>query len=1323
MKLFLDRYACKLLFLAMLAILPLVGSAQSIANAVNGTGQPPYRSGDRVRLIGAGLTAPCSGDSLILRWTLPTPSFVRLQDSTAPSETAFVITSSGLIDTITFLMPKAVPCGAVSATLKCGASSYSNTFTLPGNVGNKALIAYPRDTFCLNDNNSLPTRYEDGTFSCPTISSPFLNSFTGNITLHSGLVGNHVIKFVADQDPNMLSNPPGCRDSMTYTITINPNGPTQSIAYPAGKYCPAVPSFVVLATAPGAAGVFTSSPAGLNLSSSTGAIRPDSSATGTYLVTFTPEHDACSSPVSAPVEVDSIRKVIFSYPTGLCAGDDGLSPVVTQFYPGLFTANPLFGASGPLLVNGTTGVLDATSSLGGTYEVVYTPDTSQVNCDATTLAVVTVVAAPNSDFIIAQDSACTGGNDVGLTLVAPATVGTFHDRTNVVSFLTGPHRINVGGAAGGPLAITFVAQRTQAGVTCYDSTSHPFTVIAPQTDSILYPVQSLCAGGQDTLSPVFLSGTLGGQFFWHNTPGTNPPLDANTGQIILSAATPPGTYTAKYRYAGYNICRDSLIMLPIVLNERPRMEFFFPTTLFDSSYHEVCVNDSNAVVIYADTAVGYSGPVSSRSVELFGSSAGSPLPLSTVNPQVLPYVVGVGGPYPIVFSAGAGGCNSYDTIYLKVKEFYSSAFDYLDDYACQGGSNPVPHIIGSGGGIFTQLSSLNLDPDSTTGEIDISILDTVNGTQLFIQYSTFNLDPVCSDVSVDSILIIGNNSADFTYNAVSFCQSDAQVLYPFFPGTTDTVTAGTFVVTLGDPDSLIIHPTTGVIDVLASFPGTYTIQNTVGAGTTCVSQFSLSVTILPGFDSTYMSYSANTYCEGQSNPQPYLFGDNSGVFIGTSGINLINAAGQIDLSNSIPNDSVPYIIEYRLENDDGCVLSFYDTLLIRSKGTSFFEYDPGFICSTTDTVSLSTPPSNTVGVFTLRNHLFALTPAAINAATGDIYPQFLDATSLQRQVIVYFTPDTTECADPHQQSLTFVQGPDSANIRVTPDSIACARETVRIEALGTLDGAWFTVNDSIPRAWEQLSSNISSSQYINNTRIEVVLFTGVLDTLEDANGDYVTASGGAFLIDESKICFVKRSVTLEIKPLPELTLLDAVEVLTADQPAIFGLSSSMDLTSVSWLAKNDTTPGNAAFQPDRRTEAFDIANLRYVIQNQVTLMAPNSPAQAEYIFTPSADGCTGTPLVYHLNVNPGGEDVFVPEVFTPDGDDFNETWYIQVRSGIDPNNYTLELFNRAGGLVFKMDPLNTTWDGGDLPDGVYWWSLRDRQGNSVDKGGLTIRRK
>jgi hypothetical protein len=40
-----------------------------------------------------------------------------------------------------------------------------------------------------------------------------------------------------------------------------------------------------------------------------------------------------------------------------------------------------------------------------------------------------------------------------------------------------------------------------------------------------------------------------------------------------------------------------------------------------------------------------------------------------------------------------------------------------------------------------------------------------------------------------------------------------------------------------------------------------------------------------------------------------------------------------------------------------------------------------------------------------------------------------------------------------------------------------------------------------------------------------------------------------------------------------------------------------------------------------------------------------------------------------------------------------------------------------------MSPLHSGFDGGALPDGVYWWLLKDRAGRQVDSGGLTIRRK
>lgn len=61
--------------------------------------------------------------------------------------------------------------------------------------------------------------------------------------------------------------------------------------------------------------------------------------------------------------------------------------------------------------------------------------------------------------------------------------------------------------------------------------------------------------------------------------------------------------------------------------------------------------------------------------------------------------------------------------------------------------------------------------------------------------------------------------------------------------------------------------------------------------------------------------------------------------------------------------------------------------------------------------------------------------------------------------------------------------------------------------------------------------------------------------------------------------------------------------------------------------------------------------------------------------------------------------------------------------GIDPAAFNLHLFNEAGGKVMEMNGLHQHFDGGALPDGVYWWVLQDHEGKDLQAGGVTIRRK
>lgn len=95
------------------------------------------------------------------------------------------------------------------------------------------------------------------------------------------------------------------------------------------------------------------------------------------------------------------------------------------------------------------------------------------------------------------------------------------------------------------------------------------------------------------------------------------------------------------------------------------------------------------------------------------------------------------------------------------------------------------------------------------------------------------------------------------------------------------------------------------------------------------------------------------------------------------------------------------------------------------------------------------------------------------------------------------------------------------------------------------------------------------------------------------------------------------------------------------------------------------------------------------------------------LFVETAEGCRDT-VSKILTVN---SDIifYAPNTFTPDGDEFNQTWKFYV-SGIDEYNFELLIFNRWGETIFETHDPSIGWDGtynGQLvPNGGYTWVAR-----------------
>lgn len=72
--------------------------------------------------------------------------------------------------------------------------------------------------------------------------------------------------------------------------------------------------------------------------------------------------------------------------------------------------------------------------------------------------------------------------------------------------------------------------------------------------------------------------------------------------------------------------------------------------------------------------------------------------------------------------------------------------------------------------------------------------------------------------------------------------------------------------------------------------------------------------------------------------------------------------------------------------------------------------------------------------------------------------------------------------------------------------------------------------------------------------------------------------------------------------------------------------------------------------------------------------------------------------------------IYIPNTFTPDGNEHNQTFLPVFTSGFDPYDYQLLVFNRWGNLIFESNDHKSGWDGtfnnGYAQDGTYTWVIR-----------------
>ncbi|MEM7038004.1 MAG: gliding motility-associated C-terminal domain-containing protein, partial [Bacteroidota bacterium] len=575
-----------------------------------------------------------------------------------------------------------------------------------------------------------------------------------------------------------------------------------------------------------------------------------------------------------------------------------------------------------------------------------------------------------------------------------------------------------------------------------------------------------------------------------------------------------------------------------------------------------------------------------------------------------------------------------------------------------------------------------IHPQSGTVDLSGTVFGPGAGNHQ-IQYTT---PGACPTTGADTIRILPASSATFGYGGNKFCSYDSLVeidttTTPFQPGGTFTI-----VPSMG----LQIDTITGSIQVDSSVADTYNITYAL-QNAACDETFTQQIIIIEADDSTVMFYTDSIFCPNDDDPSPVLLGDSSGTFLNVQGLIYDDTLGTILLGTSTQNDSDFYSIRYQLPGECGRIIE--DSILIQTFTPSAFAYQDSIFC-TTDTNPRPIFISSPGGIFEVTNAIRQPVPF-IDSITGAFYVDSVQNNGAQ-YFITYLPPGN--CTSQSERIVQVNFGPDS--LVLTPLSPLEVCRGVEVEFQATVrNGGQFTFffnGDSIPAA--DLENE----------------FTFGTDSLND--GDVISVT-----VANSDKCRDSTSTMVTVYENPVTTIQDTSITITDNQLVNIGIESDVDNTLFTWVVSSNV---DVIFSSITDTEGPSDSGEVALITNAAVLQDSSSPAVLTYLIFPVSNGCPGIERTVRVNVNPENIPIFIPEVMTPNQDGLNDTWQIQWTGDVpNPDAYRMLLYNRTGSQVLDMQGLRSDWDGGTLPDGVYWWNLLGPGGSSILKGGLTIRRK
>ena len=713
---------------------------------------------------------------------------------------------------------------------------------------------------------------------------------------------------------------------------------------------------------------------GAAINPSTGEITNEVAGT-TYSVEYV-TGGACPDSLTKTVSVFALDDAGFTL-SDFCEGDIN-SATITGLAGGSFTFNTT-PSDGSSIVAATGEIVDEVG--GATYTLKYTTSGTCPNSSTQSL---TVTALDDASFSL-TDFCIGDANNANITGLAGGSFTFNTTPTDGSSIIAGTGEIT-NEVAGASYSIKY----TTSG-NC-PNTSIASVSVTPLDDAS-FTLTDFCIGDANGAN---ITGLAGGNFTFNITPSDGSSVIAGTGEITNEVAG--STYSIKYTTAGS--CPNSSI------------ESVSVTALDNASFTltDFCEESANSANI-----TGLTG----------GSFSFNPDPSdgSSVIAATGEIVNEVGGTNYTIEYTTSGICPNTSLQSVSVTAKDDPTFAYSSTTFCTTGGDQTPVSIATGGGVFSEPTTLAIN--SSTGTVDVA------SSALGSYDITYTTTGSCPDNSTITVNITSAPSASFSYSATPYCQNSGSATVSFGAGSS----GGVFSESTGD---LVINSTTGAVNLNSSPPGSYTVNNDIAASSGCSAASASTPIEIVALDDA--GFTLSDFCEGDVNSATI-----TGLAGGSFTFNITPSDGSsLDASTGEIIDGVAgttYTIKYTTSGS--CANSSVKSVSVTSSDDPTFAYSSTTFCLTGGN-QLPESVATAGGIFSEGTNSMI-----INSTTGEID---VASSGIGDYIITYNTSGS--CAQSSNVTVSIISSTDgSFSYSETPYCQGSGTATITLDA-GAIGGVF-----------------------------------------------------------------------------------------------------------------------------------------------------------------------------------------------------------------------------------------------------------------------------